>query len=201
METLHESFCGTFYAAKMLGVSVGTVQGLVEKGELQAWKTKGGHRRISVKSIRDYQQLHGVPNAGSDMPQLRVLLVDDDALSLEVLKSHVEKMNLHIDLTGMTSAMEAMIDVSGLKPDILMTDLNMPGVDGFELMRTLRKNPGFSSMILVAMTGLAEDDIVSRGGLPPHTVTVRKPFDSKWLNGFFSGVMAARQAGADGTHS
>ena len=51
-----EDYCGTTYAAKLLGLSVGTIQTLVEKNELQAWKTQGGHRRISMPSIREYQK-------------------------------------------------------------------------------------------------------------------------------------------------
>ncbi|MBS4049565.1 MAG: excisionase family DNA-binding protein, partial [Alphaproteobacteria bacterium] len=47
-----EEYCGTFYAAKVLGMSVGTVQALVQRGELKAWRTQGGHRRISLESIR-----------------------------------------------------------------------------------------------------------------------------------------------------
>ena len=49
-------FCGTSFAAKKLGLSVGTVQSLVEKNELKAWKTDGGHRRISMQSIAEYQK-------------------------------------------------------------------------------------------------------------------------------------------------
>jgi len=48
-----DDYCGTTYAAKLLGLSVGTVQSLVERNELHAWKTQGGHRRISMPSIRD----------------------------------------------------------------------------------------------------------------------------------------------------
>lgn len=48
----YESFCGTSYASKVLGISIGTVQGLVERNELRAWRTNGGHRRISLKSIQ-----------------------------------------------------------------------------------------------------------------------------------------------------
>ena len=41
-------FCGTTEAARILGLSVGTVQSLVERQELMAWKTRGGHRRIAM---------------------------------------------------------------------------------------------------------------------------------------------------------
>jgi excisionase family DNA binding protein len=75
-----EEVCGTVYAAKLLGLSVGTVQSLVEKNELQAWRTRGGHRRISLQSIRDYQRVHGLPSDGDKDALMRVLVVDDDAV-------------------------------------------------------------------------------------------------------------------------
>ncbi|MDP3350435.1 MAG: helix-turn-helix domain-containing protein [Hydrogenophaga sp.] len=43
-----------------MGLSVGTIQALVEKGELEAWKTKGGHRRIAMAAIRAFQDQHGL---------------------------------------------------------------------------------------------------------------------------------------------
>lgn len=193
MENTPDGFCGTFYAAKLLGVSVGTVQGLVEKGQLQAWKTKGGHRRISMQSIRDYQQEKGIPEVTEHTAELRVLVVDDDLPTLEAIKSHFEKWEFPLDLTVMTSAMEAMIDIGSLKPDLLLTDLKMPGVDGFELLRTLRNNPGFSSMILAAMTGMSAREIQERGGLPRSTIVMKKPLDMNWLNGFATGLVAGKR--------
>lgn len=50
------NYCGTTQAAKILGVSVGTVQNMVEQEILVAWKTIGGHRRITLDSIRNYQE-------------------------------------------------------------------------------------------------------------------------------------------------
>ncbi len=55
-----KQYYSTREAAKLLGVSLTTAQIMVEKGELQAWKTSGGHRRISVeaveKALRQRQQ-------------------------------------------------------------------------------------------------------------------------------------------------
>ena len=57
-EESYDGYCGTSYAAKLLRVSVGTVQNLVESSSLKAWKTQGGHRRISLQSIQEYQATH-----------------------------------------------------------------------------------------------------------------------------------------------
>lgn len=94
-----EDYCGTFYAAKLLGLSVGTVQSLVEKNELQAWKTKGGHRRISMQSIRDYQRQHGQAETAARASFLKVLIVEDDVATLEMFKATVDGWALPIDVS------------------------------------------------------------------------------------------------------
>ena len=188
-----DDYCGTFFAARLLGLSVGTVQGLVEKGDLQAWKTKGGHRRISTQSIREYQRKNGLTEIPEKTQFLKVLVVEDDATMLEVFKSTFDGWSLPIDCSLMSSAMEALIDINTIKPDLLITDLNMPGVDGFELLRTLRANSSFSSMVLVAMTGLSTAEIAERGGLPAQAVTIQKPVDMRWLQGFVAALVAIRQ--------
>ena len=84
-----EDYCGTSYAAKLLGLSVGTIQNLVEKNELQAWKTQGGHRRISMQSIREYQRRHNIISSTPDNSanHLKVLLVEDDEVTREMLRT------------------------------------------------------------------------------------------------------------------
>ena len=188
-----DDYCGTFFAARLLGLSVGTVQGLVEKGDLQAWKTKGGHRRISMQSIREYQRKNGLTEISEKTQFLKVLVVEDDAPMLELFKSTIDTWSLPVDCSLMSSAMEALIDINTIKPDLLITDLNMPGVDGFELLRTLRANPSFSSMVMVAMTGLSNAEIAERGGLPAQALTIQKPVDMRWLQGFIAALVAVRQ--------
>ncbi len=183
--------CGTFYAAKVLGIAVATVQGLVERGELEAWRTKGGHRRISMASLRAYIDKHGTktlqtPAAASS--KLRVLIVDDDEVTLEVIRSSMELWNLPIDCTVMNSAIDAMLDIPKIKPDLLISDLNIPVVDGFEFLRKLRSNPEYADMALLVITGLTHEQIEARGGVPENTPVISKPLDMKWLNGYLSAM-------------
>ncbi len=60
----NSSYFSTSQTAQMLGLSVGTIQRMVESGALQAYTTQGGHRRILASSIRHYCQVQGVPSAG-----------------------------------------------------------------------------------------------------------------------------------------
>jgi excisionase family DNA binding protein len=189
-----EDYCGTTYAAKLLGLSVGTIQTLVEKNELQAWKTQGGHRRISMPSIREFQRKHNmltVQNTPSDN-RLRVLLVEDDAVTREMLRGYCNRSVMPVDCTAMSSGLEALIDISSIKPDVLITDLDMPGVDGFELLRTLRQNSLFNRMTTLVLSALSPEEIESRGGLPEGTIFMAKPINMDWFNGFFTAFLAGR---------
>jgi excisionase family DNA binding protein len=191
-----ENYCGTTYAARLLGLSVGTIQSLVEKNELHAWKTQGGHRRISMPSIREYQRKHNMPitTTESNHQQLRVLVVDDDPVAREILRGFTSRSEIPVDCTIMSSGLEALIDIASIQPDVLIADLNMPGVDGFELLRTLRNNSQFSKMSCLAISALTQAEIDERGGLPEGVIFMPKPLSMHWLNGFFAAIMATRQS-------
>ncbi len=191
-----ENYCGTTYAARLLGLSVGTIQTLVEKNELQAWKTQGGHRRISLPSILQYQRKQNMPliTAAKADQRLKILAVDDDPLAREMLKNFAARSDMSLDCTIMASGLEALIDMASIQPDVLIADLNMPGVDGFELLRTLRNNSQFSKMSCLAVSALTQEEINARGGLPEGVIFMPKPLSMHWLNGFFAAIMATRQA-------
>ncbi len=191
-----EDYCGTSYAAKLLGLSVGTIQNLVEKNELQAWKTQGGHRRISMQSIREYQRRHNIISSTPDNSanHLKVLLVEDDEVTREMLRTICNNCEVPIDCTAMSSGLEALIDIASIMPDVLIADLNMPGVDGFQLLKTLRHNPLFSRMTTLVISALTPEEIEVRGPLPEGVIFVSKPVNPQWLTGFFAALMAGRQS-------
>ena len=191
-----DDFCGTTYAAKLLGLSVATVQALVEKGDMDAWKTRGGHRRISLKSIDRYRQRFNLPAPSIQYEarhRLRVMVVEDDEAARELYRANFEQWSLEMDLTLMESALEALLDVASLQPDLLITDLNMPGVDGVELLKVLQRNRQRLALQVVVVTGLPPAAIEARGGLPSDAVLVHKPLNFDWLHGYVSALLAAKR--------
>lgn len=191
----YDGYCGTSYAAKMLGISVGTVQSLVEKNELKAWKTHGGHRRISLQSVQDYQRRHNLiaPNLMHGQERLRVLVVEDDPMTRLALQAQFDKWRLPLDVVMYASAMEALVDLPGLQPQVLMTDLRMPGVDGFQLLKTLKEHALFTSLAVVVMTAMTAKEVAAKGGLPDGVQLLHKPLDMEWLKGYFDALMAVRE--------
>lgn len=194
-----EDYCGTSYAAKLLGLSVATVQSLVEKGEIEAWKTLGGHRRIALQSINAYLGRNGSPLARVDTHpkhRLRVLLVEDDERTRALYQCQFDEWDLPIDCTWMSSALEALMDIASMRPDLLITDLSMPGVDGIEMLRTIKRNHHLADMQIVVISGLAAEVIAGRGGLPPQARLVPKPVNPDWLHGYISALVDSQRHSA-----
>lgn len=191
-----EDYCGTSYAAKLLGLSVATVQSLVEKGEIEAWKTLGGHRRIALNSINAYLAKHSPQLARVDTDpkhRLRVLLVEDDEATRDLYQCQFEEWDLPVDCTWMSSALQAMMDMASMQPDLLITDLSMPGVDGIEMLKTLKRNQNLASMQIVVISGLSSEAVQARGGLPEHAHLMQKPINFDWLHGYLTALVTANR--------
>ena len=191
-----EDYCGTSYAAKLMGLSVATVQSLVEKGEIEAWKTLGGHRRIALNSINGYIAKHSPQRARVDTDpkhRLRVLLVEDDEAACELYRLHFEEWDLPVDCTFMPSAIEALMDIASMKPDLLVTDLSMPGVDGMEMLKALKRNQNLADMQIVVISGLPVEAVTARGGIPAHAHLLKKPVNFDWLQGYVTALVTANR--------
>ena len=190
-----DDYCGTSYAARLLGLSVATVQSLVEKGEIEAWKTMGGHRRIALQSIQRYLEKNSrqrLVTQSDPQNRLRVLLVEDDNPTRELYQLEFESWKLPVDCTWMSSAVEALMDIASMRPDLLITDLTMPGVDGFEMLKALKRNAELADMQVIVISGLPRQAFDSRGGFPEDAFMLQKPINFDWLQGFMSAMVASK---------
>lgn len=151
----------------MLGMAVRSVQMMVDRGDLEAWKTPGGHRRISRQSVQRWLDArsgdasgHGRsahPNATPSTPKgPRVLVIEDSAhyqnlLSL-LLKQHLPDADVQVADDGIAGlAMAGRLD-----PDVLIVDILLPGIDGATLITSLRSHPQFRQSHLIVVTSLDE---------------------------------------------
>lgn len=185
------AYCTTRQAADRIGVSHRTVQMWVENGALQAWKTAGGHRRITLASVErllDERRaaLGGIaaaqrparPMAGAAScrrPGGRsVLIVDDDAMLLRLYELEIETWGLDLAVRKASNGIEALVRIGEARPDVLVSDLHMPGLDGFGMIRTLRNNPDTAGMPLVVVSGMDKPTVLSLG-LPEDIAFLTKP--------------------------
>ncbi len=180
---VEKSFCTTREASTLLGVSVGTVQLWVESGLLQAWKTAGGHRRVMRDSVESL--LHKAPQPllaqtnDSVLPnqprKLHVMVVEDDAALLRLYQTNLSRWPMHPKVTCVDNAVSALMMLGRGGPDLLIADLNMPGMDGFSMLRVLSKAPEMAHTTIVVVSGLDAGAIAVRGGLPEGIEVLSKP--------------------------
>jgi len=173
-------FCSTKEAARLLGVSHRTVQLWVENGSLQAWKTAGGHRRITMESINKrvgarQDAINVVPAQGAAASlQKKVLMVDDDRTLLRLYELEMDGWDMPLTVMKAYDGFEALIQIGAERPDLLISDLSMPGMDGFRMIRTLRENPAYAGMAIIVISGLEKTSMQAMG-LPGDIPVFPKP--------------------------
>lgn len=190
-------YLGTTEVARILGLSVATVQSLAERGEIEAWKTQGGHRRILRRSVEAYLQRSNPSAAGAATERrdrLQVLVVEDDEATRELYRELFEQWDMPVDLVVLDSAFEAMLDIANLHPHLLITDLNMPGVDGIEMLKVLKRSQHLANLHVLVASGLPAAAIAERGGVPEGATVLRKPLNFDWLHGYVSALLATLRA-------
>jgi excisionase family DNA binding protein len=178
----NEDVMTTREAGETLGVAVRTVQLWVEAGVLPAWRTAGGHRRIArsaVEKLMAERQSDLSPvktQSASDFAALKLLLVEDDPNLLRLFKGVVAGWNFPVELFTATNGFEGLVRIGEMRPDIVVSDLIMPGMDGFEMLRALKKpGSGFASLKLLVVSALSAEEIEERGGLPDGVTCFQKP--------------------------
>lgn len=186
-------FISTAQAARQLGLSLGTVQHMVEAGALSGWKTAGGHRRIWQDSV-DALLARGRTHCGA----LRVLIVEDDKLLQTLYRETFSTWPIPLELNIVDHGLDALVELGREQPDLLITDLRMPGVDGFEMIRRLHANPLSSRTSIVVVSALSTKEIAARDPLPKDVTVYRKPIPFHELHGYIQALSAQRRRTHDG---
>lgn len=192
MQLTENAYVSTREAADILSISLRSAQLWVENGVLTAWKTPGGHRRITVSSIKrvlEERERHAQLTVSD--PKLRVLIVEDDPDVARFLYLAIEQCHPGTEIHVASDGFEGLILVGRVYPDILMTDLNMPGMDGFRMIRAMGSGESAPALV-VAVTALSPPDISDRGGLSPDIKVLQKPISISQLDGILTTFITQR---------
>ena len=194
MTDTQPDFLSTREAAKLLGLSLTTMQLWVEAGILPAWKTAGGHRRIPRHAIEEFKAKQQVSVQGEAVVHPVVLVVDDDPIVLILCRQHFSDWDLPVKLVTAEDGYNGLIEIGRCNPALIITDLDMPGMDGFEMIRriSLRQQQPIGSIVVV--TGLPPHQIEKRGGIPDGMTVFSKPIPFDALNVLVLNIAKNRMA-------
>jgi two-component system CheB/CheR fusion protein len=165
-----------------LGIGLALVQELVELHDgtvevFSAGKGKGARFTIKLPLSRESKQSL-LPVRQTDtgfLSQMRILVVDDSVDTVEMLRRLFEMDGAIVNIAR--SGAEALKIVTSEHFDVILSDISMPGMDGFELLRKLRQIPGFQSTPVLALTGFGREEDVTRVKAEGFFSHVTKPID------------------------
>ncbi|NDP60122.1 MAG: response regulator [Oxalobacteraceae bacterium] len=187
--------CTTQNAARILGISVTSVQQLVEAGVIEAWKTKGGHRRIPLAAIQAYKAAqttvsehggaHAVPGR-----KPAILVIEDNLMQREIYQKQILSWNLDATLTFCENGYQALIEIARNKPNVLLADIMMDGIDGYEVVTTILGYPDLSDIHIAILSSLTAEELDERGGIPNGVVYFGKPVNYDELRGYLRACCA-----------
>lgn len=190
-------FLSTAEAARMLGLSTTLVQTLVDQGELKGWKTRGGHRRISLESIQDYQSASrssmGISLKSSVKP--RVTVVVESAQLMDQLMAANSGWTIPVEVTFFDSVTEALLELSSKRPDMLVVEMSMPRAQQEKTLQALENfnSRGRSPLSVVLIT--KEKDLLSSNAVGPASSiqVISGPMSPIWMHAYLTGVVASCQ--------
>lgn len=185
-------FLSTAAAASMLGLSTTLIQSLVDKNELQGWKTRGGHRRISLQSIHDYQsnaRIHSSPPTHSRVPP-KILIAVESQETLEHLQYQGATWNFPVILKFVDSITEALLHLGTDRPDLLVAELTMPATQQEKTLQALENfNTRSRPISMVLVTEERALRVSPAGGA--NTIQLAPgPLSDVWLHAYLTGVVA-----------
>lgn len=189
MSRIFKTFCTTREAASMLGVSVSTIQNWAEAGVLESWKTEGGHRRItrqSVEKLLNKPALQAstpneLPRAPEDRQRLRILIVEDDTALLRLYQIRISNWPSSPVVETAKNGFEGLVKIGLHRPDLLITDLQMPYIDGFRMLNALSTMDECNAMQIVVVSGQEAGNLASAQSLPADIRFLSKPLAYKEL--------------------
>jgi len=129
--------------------------------------------------------------AMSDMANARILVVDDDQVIQQLLKVNLELEGYEVEVAS--DGEEALLSYGAFQPNLVLLDIMMPKLDGWEVSRRLKEGPGGGSVPIVLLSARAQDSDVRRGSEIGVAAYVTKPFDPIALLELVADLLARRR--------
>jgi excisionase family DNA binding protein len=148
------SFYTTFEISQICGVNPTSVQNWVKGNKLKAFQTPGGHRRVRREDLVSFLKEFGMPIPAelSQNPPL-IMIVDDEIAILDILETVMQSSDGEVKVAKALSGVEALLMIGESKPDLLILDIKMPGMNGFEVCKKLKSSPSTQNIRIVAISG------------------------------------------------
>lgn len=144
-------------AAKRCSVTRATIWRWIKTGRLRSAATAGGHHRIHMDDLQELRQKNDMESRiRTDRVQKRILIVDDDPGVRKILNRALSRDGY--DVAWASDGFEAGIKTIKFQPKVIILDLFMPRMDGFEVCRRLKQDKETAHTKVIAMSGFSTEE-------------------------------------------
>ena len=168
-------------AAKYLGMAQSTIRKWSDTGRLPAFYTPGGHRRYRRADLDQFLDRSGpgatVTTTSSAGPL--VLIVDDDERLREFVRVNLEMEGYSV--REASNAEEGLAALEAEPPDLILLDVMMPQVDGWEMLRRVHERHGVGAIPVIMFSGKVEEDSMRAAASRGAQGFIGKPFNPQQL--------------------
>lgn len=179
----HDEPLSTGQVAKHCGVSTVAVWKWIKRGKLKAYRLPNGQYRIEKGALKAFLVENDMPvdQTFFAQPTKRILIVDDEAPVVEVLERSLHQLGDAYVLASSSDGFEAGLQVATFRPDLLILDLMMPHINGFEVCRLVRNNPATAHVKILIITAYGSHDNIQRALDAGANGFMHKPLDVEQL--------------------
>ena len=160
-----EDVLTVFKASKYCGVSPQTIINWVESGHIKAYKTVGGHRRIKKLDLEEFMRQQGIPIPDEALPgarvaddRKRILVVDDDPIIVETIVQALEEDEHNYELISASDGFEAGLQVNHFSPHLIILDIMMPDIKGFEVCQKIKNSPETCDIKIIVLSAYLDEE-------------------------------------------
>ncbi|MBF0570142.1 MAG: response regulator [Candidatus Omnitrophica bacterium] len=165
----------------------------IEEGKLKAYRTPGNHSRVNEEDFLAFLKEYGMPIPAQFQKVTgpkKILVVDDDKEMVSAIQRvllNEEKYDIALAYDGF----EAGQKFAEFKPDLILLDIRMPGLDGFEVCSRLRQDPQGQGVKIVIISGVLDMDAVEKIMKIGANDYLTKPFRNEFLIRMVERILAA----------
>jgi excisionase family DNA binding protein len=165
-------------AAKYLGVAQSTIRKWSDVGRLPAFYTPGGHRRYRRGDLEDFLKRSASPGRG-ESARPSILIVDDDDRLREFVRVNLEMEGYTVREAA--SVEQGLAALEEEPPDLILLDVMMPQVDGWEMLRRVQERHGVGAIPVVMFSGKVDDETLADAESRGAQAFIGKPFNPQQL--------------------
>ena len=185
--------------ANICGVVNQTAINWIDKGHLEAYTTPGGQYRVYADVLAKFLQKQGM-RLPEELKQIlaeqakieQVLIVDDDQKANDTIKQYLDKRYPEYRVNQAYDGFDAGKAISDYKPDVVLLNIHLPGVDGYKLCGSIKVDENLSRPIVVAITATGGAEVEERARQAGADGFLRKPVNLDILPNLIEELAEAR---------